>query len=77
MDILTYMTAVAIFGGCVFGCGLFALNWAHRAGQLRDFDNGARTIFDDDEPAGVLTDRFPSGGEIGQRVGGDAVTSVR
>jgi nitrogen fixation-related uncharacterized protein len=37
----------------------YALTWAVRTGQLRDFGRGARSIFDDEEPVGVMTDGFP------------------
>ena len=36
---------------------LFA--WAIRNGQFSDFQQGATSIFDDDEPLGEMTDWFP------------------
>ena len=33
--------------------------WAVRSGQLRRLNEGARIIFDDDEPEGEMTDAFP------------------
>jgi len=36
---------------------LFA--WAIRSGQFADFQQGATSIFDDDEPLGEMTDWFP------------------
>lgn len=33
--------------------------WAIKTGQLRDFQGGATTIFDPDEPLGKQTDWFP------------------
>jgi nitrogen fixation-related uncharacterized protein len=52
---------VFIFGSIlVFGLTAVAgLVWAVRTGQLRDFGVGATSIFDDDEPVGVMTDTFP------------------
>lgn len=41
------------------------LVWAVRRGQLGDLQNGARVIFDEEEPEGVMTDSFP--GEARQR----------
>jgi nitrogen fixation-related uncharacterized protein len=55
---LVYATiwgAVALFGvSAVAG-----LVWAISRGQMDDFAAGARSIFDDDEPIGVVTDAFP------------------
>lgn len=39
---------------------LAMLGWAWRGGQLSDLDRGATSIFDDHEPVGRLTDRFPA-----------------
>jgi nitrogen fixation-related uncharacterized protein len=52
---------IFIFGSVlVFGLTAVAgLVWAVRTGQLRDFGVGATSIFDDDEPVGVMTDTFP------------------
>lgn len=36
-----------------------ALVWAICRGQLGDFEEGARVLFDDEEPEGVMTDAFP------------------
>jgi nitrogen fixation-related uncharacterized protein len=52
---------ILIFGSVlVFGLTAVAgLVWAIRSGQLRDFGAGATSIFDEDEPIGVMTDAFP------------------
>jgi cbb3-type cytochrome oxidase maturation protein len=56
---LTYYILVfgilALFGVMV----VWALWWAIRGGQFSDFQKGATSIFDDDEPLGKLTDAFP------------------
>ena len=36
--------------------------WAIRTGQFADFQQGATSIFDDDEPLGEMTDWFPDQG---------------
>ncbi len=36
--------------------------WAIRTGQFSDFQRGATSIFDDDEPLGEITDWFPDQG---------------
>jgi cbb3-type cytochrome oxidase maturation protein len=33
--------------------------WAIRSGQFADFQQGATSIFDEDEPLGEMTDWFP------------------
>lgn len=33
--------------------------WAVRTGQFSDFQHGATSIFDDNEPVGEMTDWFP------------------
>ena len=55
---------IIIFGSVlVFGLTAVAgLVWAIRSGQLRDFGAGATSIFDEDEPVGVMTDAFPDSG---------------
>jgi len=47
--------SIVIFGGAA----VLALAWAVRDGQFQNFDRGARSIFDPDEPVGAGTDRFP------------------
>jgi nitrogen fixation-related uncharacterized protein len=49
-----FLMAVAITASAVF-----ALQWASKKGQLRDFEKGAASIFDDKEPIGQPTDFFP------------------
>ncbi len=41
------------------GTAVYALYWSSRNGQLRDFERGARSIFDEQEPVGELSDHFP------------------
>ncbi len=55
---------IIIFGSVLlFGLTAVAgLVWAIRGGQLRDFGAGATSIFDEDEPVGVMTDAFPDPG---------------
>ena len=46
---------ISLFAGSV----IWALWWALRGGQLSNFQRGAASIFDDDEPIGKTTDAFP------------------
>lgn len=36
---------------------VYALQWASKTGQLRDLEEGAKVIFDDEEPLGLPTDQ--------------------
>lgn len=45
----------------VTGSAVYALYWSSKKGQLRDLDQGALSIFDEQEPVGRPTDHFPSG----------------
>jgi nitrogen fixation-related uncharacterized protein len=38
---------------------VWALVWAIQHGEMSDFQAGAESIFDDDEPVGQPTDAFP------------------
>jgi hypothetical protein len=58
VDIALFATVI---GSIVFfgGAAVLALGWAFRAGQFENFQSGARSIFDADEPIGEATDAFP------------------
>lgn len=57
------MTNTLIYIWAVIGMlgitSVTALIWAVNSGQLGEFQNGATSIFDDDEPIGEMTDSFP------------------
>ncbi|MGF1583428.1 MAG: cbb3-type cytochrome oxidase assembly protein [Gemmataceae bacterium] len=38
---------------------IIAFVWAAQTGQFESFQQGATSIFDEDEPVGEITDRFP------------------
>lgn len=52
---------VTVFGmTLLFGATVvWGLWWSVRGGQFSNFNKGARSIFTDDEPEGVVTDLFP------------------
>ncbi len=52
---VAFLVALALSGSAVY-----ALFWASKHGQLRDFERGAASIFDDQEPVGRMTDHFPA-----------------
>jgi cbb3-type cytochrome oxidase maturation protein len=41
------------------GSAIAAFYWAVKSGQFRNLPEGAKVIFQEDEPEGVATDRFP------------------
>lgn len=38
---------------------VYALQWAVKNGQFKEFDKNAASIFDEEEPVGQPTDYFP------------------
>lgn len=59
MDWSQYILIGFIFASIFFVAAAMALHWAHRNGQLSNLEQGAQTIFDDDEPMGEISDQFP------------------
>jgi nitrogen fixation-related uncharacterized protein len=51
---IAFLVAVLITSSAVY-----ALHWSSKTGQLRDFEKGAASIFDESEPVGKPTDFFP------------------
>lgn len=47
---------IAVFSASV----IWGLWWALRGGQFSNFQQGATSIFDEDEPVGRPTDQFPN-----------------
>jgi cbb3-type cytochrome oxidase maturation protein len=43
----------------ILGSALLMFWWAASAGQFEDLEEGARAVFDADEPEGQTTDSFP------------------
>jgi len=50
-----------LFASFFFILAALALFWAHKNGQLSNMEEGAKSIFDEEEPMGELTDQFPTG----------------
>lgn len=59
MDWSRYILVGFVFASIFFLAAALALHWAHRHGQLNNLEKGAKTIFDEDEPLGEVTDSFP------------------
>jgi nitrogen fixation-related uncharacterized protein len=58
MDWFFYAVALPI-AALFLASAVYALYWSAKKGQLRDFDKGAESIFDEKEPIGQPTDFFP------------------
>jgi cbb3-type cytochrome oxidase maturation protein len=54
-----FYTLAFLIAAALTGTAVYALYWSSRHGQLRDFERGAESIFDNEEPVGQMTDRFP------------------
>lgn len=59
MDWSRYILIGFVFASIFFLAAALALHWAHRQGQLSNLEKGSKTIFDEDEPLGEVTDSFP------------------
>ena len=53
------LAILVIVGVLFFASAVYALCWAANNDQLKNFEQGAETIFTDEEPLGVKTDAFP------------------
>lgn len=61
MEVYNYTELLPIL---LLGIGFFAvaaimLYWSAKKGQLRNFDEQAKTIFTAEEPEGEVSDQFP------------------
>jgi nitrogen fixation-related uncharacterized protein len=52
------LTFIVFLGVLFFTSAVLALLWAVKKGYLANFEEQARSIFDDEEPEGVCTDAF-------------------
>ena len=59
MEWIFYPLALLI-ATAISGTAVYALYWSSKHGQLRDFERGAASIFDEQEPVGQMTDHFPA-----------------
>lgn len=50
-------------GGLFFASALYALFWSVKKGQLANFEQQSKSVFDEEEPEGVHTDFFPGEAE--------------
>ena len=55
-----FYTAAFLVAIAISGTAVYALYWSSKHGQLRDFERGASSIFDEQEPVGQMTDHFPA-----------------
>jgi nitrogen fixation-related uncharacterized protein len=61
MESVDIAVLLTVFGSilCFGSAAVLALGWAFRTGQFNNFQRGALSIFDADEPVGEPTDFFP------------------
>ena len=59
MEWSEYILLGFVFASLFFLGGALALYWAHKHGQLGNLEKGSRSIFDEDEPEGEVSDTFP------------------
>jgi cbb3-type cytochrome oxidase maturation protein len=55
-----FYTVAFLIALALSGTAVYALYWSSKHGQLRDFERGATSIFDEEEPVGEMTDHFPA-----------------
>lgn len=56
---MSVILAIWIFMATLGLTAVAALVWAIHAGQFQSIDDGAESIFDAEEPIGMITDSFP------------------
>ncbi len=54
-----YLIIIAAVAGLFFATAVAALVWAVKNGQFSNLEQGARSIFDAEEPEGIQQDFFP------------------
>lgn len=59
MEFSSYIILGFAMAALFFASAVWALNWAIKNGQMKNLDEGAKSIFDDEEPMGFQTDFFP------------------
>lgn len=59
MELNPYVLVMVCLGVLFFTSAILVLYWCTKTGQFKDFENGARTIFTEEEPEGMQTDFFP------------------
>lgn len=67
MEWVPYIVALVI-ALLITTSAVLALRWAVRTGQFRDFEKGAETIFDEEEPIGKPMDNYPGRTPTGERL---------
>jgi nitrogen fixation-related uncharacterized protein len=55
-----FYTVAFLIAASLSATAVYALYWSSKHGQLRDFERGAVSIFDHEEPVGQMTDHFPT-----------------
>jgi len=58
MDWAFYLLALLV-AAAITASAVYALSWAVKTGQFNRLEQDARSIFDEEEPVGQVTDAFP------------------
>ncbi len=58
MTLTAYIFIFGLLAGLSISA-IYGLYWAIKTGQFANFERGARSIFDDEEPIGFRTDAYP------------------
>lgn len=62
--VFIFIWSFALFAGITM---VWLLAWAIRRGEFHNLRDASRMIFDEDEPTGVITDRFPEPRKVSGR----------
>ncbi|MEM0967099.1 MAG: cbb3-type cytochrome oxidase assembly protein CcoS [Verrucomicrobiota bacterium] len=53
------LIVILVLASLLFASAVYALFWAAKNGQLKDFEESAKSIFTEEEPEGENLDSFP------------------
>lgn len=59
MDWSGYLLLIFLIAAAFFVVAACLLWWSVRQGHFQNFDNQAKSIFNEEEPEGVVIDEFP------------------
>lgn len=63
--VFIFIWAFALIAGVTM---VWLLAWAIKQGEFKNLRQGARSIFDDEEPVGMVTDYFPGEAPLMKRL---------
>lgn len=60
MEMHGYILVIITMGIAFFGTVIAALCWSAKQGHFKNFEQTARSIFNNEEPVGIQSDGFPT-----------------